>query len=73
MRLREIQKQCPDRFRYRGKFFYMTHYSIEATHYKKRSDHIVWETEDKMYCITYEKGYIYAENEKGEVFAEVEK
>ena len=69
MRLREIKRDCPERFTYRNKDFYMTYYGMEATHNKgiggQRSDCIVWESEDKSICINYDKGYIYAENEKG--------
>jgi len=76
MRLREIKRDCPDRFSYRGKDFIMTYYGMSATHGRgitgKRSDFIFWESQDKKTCVTYDKGYIYAENEKGEVFAEVE-
>jgi hypothetical protein len=72
MNLKTIKELCPDFFTYRNKDFIMVHYGMDATHRGKRSDTIVWESKDKKTYIHYEKGYIYAENENGEIFAEVE-
>ena len=71
MRLRELKNNKPDRFDYRGKEMVMVHYSMSATHKGKISDEIVWESEDRTICINYYKGYIYAENEQGEILSEV--
>ena len=70
MRLREIQKQRPDTFKYRGKEFSMVFYSMRATHNKQISDEIVWESEDGT-TVNYVKGDIYAQNSMGGVFAEI--
>ena len=72
MNLRDIKRKCPDTFSYRGKDYRMTFYGKTATHKGQRSDCICWSSYDNKNHINYNKGYIYAENDKGEIFAEVE-